>query len=424
MEFPPNYKIIKTLGSGASGTVYQAEDPSGTTVAIKCIAFHNDKILRYIMQEIDIMKKIKNPGVIHLYDVHKSATHVNLILEYCAGGNLEEFIQAHGPLPLTIVKKWCKSILQTFADLEKSNIMHRDVKPANFCLTSTSIDQAELKISDFGFARFLNNKLAFSKIGTPLYMAPEIFHSDRYNFKADVWSLGLVIYEMLEGHCAYDCFTLVDLLELQKRPITFTQLTLIDAQEMIMAMVEYDMVKRSSFEQLLKFTFFAEYEIINYALEESFIHLESNLSNRSSIYINTLEADRNIKDIQSVIAIILDLNRNAFSVNIALCKYCIKIIGDLSQKIRCMPDLSERHKITFQEELVQYASSVEDISRELDINESIIEEHAKEAILNKLIQLLFDYSESDRFLLIGAAIWLDPTSTFLSECYEIIYSAN
>jgi len=120
------------------------------------------------------------------------------VLEYCDGGNLKDRIEKQDKFSDETIIKWSKEILTGIDYLHSCNIMHRDIKPANILLLKNN----QIKIGDLGSVKNLNESVAKSDVGTPLYMSPEMikFKNDKtinITTKTDIWSIGLVIYELL-----------------------------------------------------------------------------------------------------------------------------------------------------------------------------------------------------------------------------------
>lgn len=120
------------------------------------------------------------------------------MLEYCDGGNLKDRIEKKAKFSDETIIKWSKEILTGIDYLHSCNIMHRDIKPANILLLKNN----QIKIGDLGSVKNLNESVAKSDVGTPLYMSPEMirFKNDKsinITTKTDIWSIGLVIYELL-----------------------------------------------------------------------------------------------------------------------------------------------------------------------------------------------------------------------------------
>ncbi len=121
-----------------------------------------------------------------------------LVLEYCDGGNLKDRIEKKAKFSDETIIKWSKEILTGIDYLHSCNIMHRDIKPANILLLKNN----QIKIGDLGSVKNLNESVAKSDVGTPLYMSPEMirFKNDKsinITTKTDIWSIGLVFYELL-----------------------------------------------------------------------------------------------------------------------------------------------------------------------------------------------------------------------------------
>lgn len=200
-----NYKLTQKLGKGSFASVYKAVDErTGETVAIKVISIErigNDQRLHQnLMSEIDIMKNYKHSCICQLRENFSSSKHISLVLQYCAGGDLQKFIRKTTRLSESVTRKFLVQLAAGLGFLHEKNIIHRDIKSQNILLSVASSD-AQLKIADFGFAKHLEEAaMAHSVCGTPLYMAPEVFDRREYDSKVDIWSMGCVVYEMLTGY--------------------------------------------------------------------------------------------------------------------------------------------------------------------------------------------------------------------------------
>lgn len=198
----------KCLGKGTFSKVYY-----GTTidksieVAIKKIDItkyrKNKKILKSIENEINIMNIIKkkpHPNIVNCYDVLKIGYILYIILEYCECGDLGTLLTK--PIKEVYAQYYFTQIVSGLKYLHDNDIIHRDIKPKNILLTNK---RKHLKIADFGFAKYnYNNKPLYTICGSPLYMSPEIINGLQYNNQTDLWSLGMILYEMLYGFHPYN----------------------------------------------------------------------------------------------------------------------------------------------------------------------------------------------------------------------------
>lgn len=121
-----------------------------------------------------------------------------MILEYCGGGDLKDFLEDRGPLPEHLVQDIMTQLMSGLYYLEERGLVHRDIKPQNILLTDRSA-YPTIKLADFGFAKQLEvSRLEDTWCGTPLYMAPEVISGKvKYTNKADLWSVGVIMYEMV-----------------------------------------------------------------------------------------------------------------------------------------------------------------------------------------------------------------------------------
>jgi serine/threonine protein kinase len=178
------------IGYGSFSIIYKGYNISepNKPLAIKRITKIID--MKYFHNEVDLMKKLDHPNILKLYDVVKTNGNIYLILEYCNCGDLSEYIQNDTNNSNNF--KYFKQIFRGLEYLYKNRILHRDIKPHNIL-----IKDGLIKISDFGFAKsFEKNELITTFCGSPLYMAPEIIKDKEYNLKSDIWSLGVIIYEL------------------------------------------------------------------------------------------------------------------------------------------------------------------------------------------------------------------------------------
>ena len=257
-----NYELEKRIGEGNYGIVYLGKNSSTQEViAGKSIPIKNPnkKLLQQMDTEIRVLKNSECPYIIKLHDVLKTQNNIYLIMEYCAGGDLENYVKVHGRVEEHIAKRWLSQLVESFIYLQDHHIMHRDIKLANILLTHEDDNISEIRVADFGFARFLDeNSFAATQLGTPLFMAPEIFNNEQYSFKADVWSLGVLSYEILTGMPVFVCRTLAQLKKLQQDDIITPEHLSESAMSFIKTMLTYDHKQRPSFQELRAHKFFTE----------------------------------------------------------------------------------------------------------------------------------------------------------------------
>lgn len=182
-------------------------------VAVKKISISNlnaksIKKIRDEIQVMDIIKKNPHPNIVSCYDVIDDIDTIYIIMEYCSDGDLNKYLGC--PLPEKKVKLYFKQIIEGLEYLHNNNIIHRDIKPKNILLTN---NKKNIKLCDFGLSKITNGLTRVNTIcGSPLYMAPEILNQKEYNNTIDIWSLGIIVYEMLYGyHPLNDCKDLEDL---------------------------------------------------------------------------------------------------------------------------------------------------------------------------------------------------------------------
>lgn len=189
-------------------------------MAIKIInnqTIHNDYTSKQIRQEIEIMKSLNHPHIVRLIDVFHSINNFYIVTEYCNGGDLREHLKCN-QLNEEKALKIFQQILIGIQELFARGIVHRDIKPANILL-----HDGVFKITDFGFAKKVHvDSTMSSLVGTPLYMAPQILKRQSYTSKSDIWSLGLILYEMIFKLTPWHSTNVVELIhKLDHEPLRF-----------------------------------------------------------------------------------------------------------------------------------------------------------------------------------------------------------
>ena len=165
------------------------------------------------MHEINILTNIeKNPHIICYYDMLKTPNNFYFVYEYCNGGTLDGLLRKDNRIEEKKALLFFKQLLEAFQVLNKYNIMHRDLKPDNIFFHNDVI-----KVGDFGFCKSLEKaQMTKTMLGSPIYMAPEILNGQIYSNKADIWSIGVVLYEMLYGYCPFESSSIPKLIEVLK----------------------------------------------------------------------------------------------------------------------------------------------------------------------------------------------------------------
>ena len=201
------------IGKGSYSSVYKGfHKNSLKEVAVKRIEYENIdiKLKNQINSEMNLMKKINHPNIVKLYDIYfDNEKFIYFILEYCEQGDLYKFLNKR-TMKEKYAKKYMIQLVEGLKYLYEKKIIHRDLKPQNIMITKDNI----VKIIDFGFARYFeSNKMLNTLCGTPLYMAPEIICDNNYNNKSDLWSIGIILYEIIFGVRPYNGNNLTNLMK-------------------------------------------------------------------------------------------------------------------------------------------------------------------------------------------------------------------
>ena len=208
------YRLIAMLGRGGMGEVYRADDLSlGSPVALKFLPEHktDEYTLERFRNEVRIARRISHPNVCRVYDIGQADDRVFLSMEYIDGEDLSSLLRRIGRLPADKALEIARKICAGLAAAHDKGVLHRDLKPANIMLDG----RGEALIMDFGLAG-IAHEIEDVRSGTPAYMAPEQLAGKEVTLRSDIYSLGLVLYELFTGKAAFDGKTLDEIVRVRR----------------------------------------------------------------------------------------------------------------------------------------------------------------------------------------------------------------
>jgi len=204
-RFEELYRLKGVLGVGAFSTVREGQrrhDKKRVSYAVKCVnrskLTEEDEVA--LLDEVSILQAMRHPNIIRLYDFFTEPNMYYLVMERMCGGELFDRIVAKAYYNEKEARDTCKILLEAVAYCHDNRVAHRDLKPENLLLLSEE-DDSTVKIADFGFAkRVLEPNSLKTQCGTPGYVAPEILEGTPYDERADMWSVGVILYILLGGY--------------------------------------------------------------------------------------------------------------------------------------------------------------------------------------------------------------------------------
>lgn len=200
---PTNWQRGKLLGQGAFGVVYVCYDAdTGRELAVKQVPTENSntdarKEVQSLKQEIELLRNLQHPRIVQYFGCLEENGTLSIFMEFMSGGSVKDELRLYGPLTDTVTRKYTRQILEGTAYLHDHHIVHRDIKGANVLRSSGNV-----KLADFGAStrlQTIHSHITGMKTvtGTPYWMSPEIINGEGYGRRADVWSIGCTVVEML-----------------------------------------------------------------------------------------------------------------------------------------------------------------------------------------------------------------------------------
>ncbi|PON32411.1 Calcium/calmodulin-dependent/calcium-dependent protein kinase [Parasponia andersonii] len=255
------YELGRLLGQGTFAKVYYARNlKTGASVAIKII--DKEKVLKVgmidqIKREISVMRLIRHPNVVELYEVMASKTKIYFVMEYAKGGELFNKV-AKGKLKEDVARKYFQQLICAVDYCHSRGVCHRDLKPENLLLD----ENGNLKVSDFGLSALAESKhqdgLLHTTCGTPAYVPPEIINRKGYDgTKADIWSCGVILYVLLAGYLPFHDLNLMELYrKIGKGEFKFPSWFAPEVRKLVSKMLDPNPKTRISIEKIMENSWF------------------------------------------------------------------------------------------------------------------------------------------------------------------------
>jgi len=214
-----HYQIEREIGRGAMGMVYLGKDPRiGRAVAIKTMALSSEfqgaqleEVKQRFYREAETAGRLNHPNIVHVYDIGEEQELAYIAMDYLQGEHLGHFTRVETLLPIKEVLAIAEQVAEALDYAHKQNVVHRDIKPANIIYDSKT---GSVKVTDFGVACLTDSSKTKTGtvLGSPSYMSPEQVAGKRVDGRADIFSLGVTLYQMVTGHLPFEADSLGSLM--------------------------------------------------------------------------------------------------------------------------------------------------------------------------------------------------------------------
>ena len=276
----------RRIGKGSFSTIYKCyQKQTKKEFALKEIVIDRKKNVN-VKREFEIMRKLNHKNIVKIHDVivDTQLNNIYFIMDYYENGDLSSFLNKT-PLKEKFARKYMKQLSEGLRYLLDNNIIHRDLKPQNILLSNNF----EIKITDFGFATYYSeNKVINTLCGSPMYMAPEIITRNGYDHKSDLWSVGIILYEMLHGYTPFNVSNFLDLIkEIKKSNIMIHADISTDCKDLIDKLCKTNPLERIEWKEFFNHVWFENDELLNE--ENNLLDIDFN---RSLPNINIVKNDK------------------------------------------------------------------------------------------------------------------------------------
>ena len=291
----------KVIGSGSYGKVFLAINKIDKKYyAIKRMQKKNLikalKTLKGIYNEIDIQSRINHKNIVKLYYVKESKDAFDLVMEYARYGNLYLYIKKNSYLSEEKSFKYFIQVVNAIYFLHKNDLIHRDIKPENILMFNDGI----VKLCDFGWCARLDGGQRITFCGTVEYMSPEMVNKEEYSKEIDIWSLGILLYEMTHGYSPFKPdkakFNIYDVIDnIKIKDLKFANEISKECKELIIHLLDRDITKRYKVEDIFSSNFVKFYE------NKDKINKIKSKDEKNDIYINNIEKEKPIENNNNII---------------------------------------------------------------------------------------------------------------------------
>ncbi|MCK6577506.1 MAG: protein kinase [Anaerolineae bacterium] len=238
------YELIELIDEGGMGQVYRGRDrQTGEIVAIKVLKDHvvaqDPTLVDRFCREAVVLRKLNHPNIVRVYDTFKEDGRNYIVMEFVSGGSLSGLIRRQGALPIERAVQIALDLADALTRTHRLGVIHRDLKPGNVLLA----EDGTPRLTDFGVAHVADAQTLLTQVGSLLgtiaYLSPEVSAGEAHSEKSDIWSFGMILFEMLTGHHAYQENTAAAMLTaILRKPVPDARLDRPDLPGDIAALLE------------------------------------------------------------------------------------------------------------------------------------------------------------------------------------------
>lgn len=405
-ELSNHYKAVEKIGTGSFGKVYKVIHlKTGQERALKVI---NKNIIKYqddekqFLKEIELLSQLDHPNIIKVYEYFVENNNYYVVQELCKGGELYEQIYQIDSFTEKSAASIIKQLFSAVYYLHSLNIVHRDLKPENIMLESTSSDDFSIKLIDFGTANYFSeDKLLTQKVGTSLYIAPEVVMK-KYNQKCDIWSCGVILFILLCGYPPFDGDTDDDIMDcVVKDPVLYDEPEWEniskEAIDFLKKLLTKDYKKRLSAEDCLREEWILK--TCEGETDVAFVNIRSQISNFQkfdsrqklknaimAFMVHHLATEEMTRDLKAVFKKMDTSGDGRLSLD------------ELKEGFREIAKKNNREDLINEDEIIKKFQSIDtDKSRYIEIEEFITVTINEELLMNeKNLRTTFDYFDKDK----------------------------